>query len=263
MKYSTALTLFLACSPSAIIAAPVAQDATPALVVRNDSPQPQGQPQASPQTGPQGSSATGQKGQKSGNEGILDKVEKILKDVLGGLRKRGVVDEVGDAVKKTLDGTSKLVNGEQSGSQSGFSSQSSNPDAAAPPQKAQSKQKGDGDDDDDEGKDGGSGVSKFLGGRDSPIDPVTNEVSSVPKDVESLPKDIPASAPVKKSSTSDRDDDDEDHDQYHHQSSPESSKGQGLPSSTGDLSPEQVAAIASILNSGGAQKKPQVPGQDD
>jgi hypothetical protein len=81
MKYSTVLTLFLACGPSAIMAAPVAQDATPALALRGDGPQ----PQASPQTAPQGSTATGQKGQKSGNEGILDKVEKILKDVLGGV----------------------------------------------------------------------------------------------------------------------------------------------------------------------------------
>lgn len=81
MKYSTALTLFLACGPSAIMAAPVAQDATPALALRGDGPQ----TQASPQTAPQGSTATGQKGQKSGNEGILDKVEKILKDVLGGV----------------------------------------------------------------------------------------------------------------------------------------------------------------------------------
>jgi hypothetical protein len=81
MKYSTALTLFLACGPSAIMAAPVAQAATPALALRGDGPQ----PQASPQVAPQGSSASGQKGQKSGNEGILDKVEKILKDVLGGV----------------------------------------------------------------------------------------------------------------------------------------------------------------------------------
>lgn len=81
MKYSTALTLFLACGPSAIMAAPVAQGATPALALRDDGPQ----AQPSPQAAPQGSSATGQQGQQSGNEGLLDKVEKILKDVLGGV----------------------------------------------------------------------------------------------------------------------------------------------------------------------------------
>lgn len=89
MKYSTALTLFLACGPSAIMAAPVAQGATPALALRGDGPQGQGQgqgqAQASPQAAPHGSSATGQQGQESGNEGVLDKVEKILKDVLGGV----------------------------------------------------------------------------------------------------------------------------------------------------------------------------------
>jgi hypothetical protein len=155
--------------------------------------------------------------------------------------------------------SSKLVNGEQSGSQSGFSSQSSNPDAA-PQQQSKPKQKGDGDDDDskDDSKDGGDGgVGKFLGGRGSPIDPVTNEV-------ESLPKDVPASAPVKKSYTNDRDDGDDD--EHHRHSSPESSSGKsgnGVPSSAGELSPEQIAAIVGILNGGGAQKKPQVPGQDD
>jgi hypothetical protein len=89
MKYSAALSLFLSCGPSAIIAAPVAQGATPALAIRGDTHQPQGQsqgqPQASPQATPQGSSATGQKAQKSGNEGLMDKIEKILKDILGGV----------------------------------------------------------------------------------------------------------------------------------------------------------------------------------
>lgn len=84
MKYSAALTLFLACGPSAIVAAPVAQGAaTPALALRGDTAPPQ--PQGSPHPVSQGSSASGQKGQQSGNEGLLDKVEKILKDILKGV----------------------------------------------------------------------------------------------------------------------------------------------------------------------------------
>lgn len=77
MKYSTALTLFLACGPSAIMAAPVAQGVAPALGLRNDGPP----AQASPQAAPAGSSASGMKGQKAGNEGTLDKVKEILEDL--------------------------------------------------------------------------------------------------------------------------------------------------------------------------------------
>jgi hypothetical protein len=117
-----------------------------------------------------------------GNEGVLDKVEKILKDVLGGLRKRGIIEEVGDVAKKTLDSTSKLLNGEKSGSQSSYNTQSTDPhalpptapaaaggSAAAAPAPAPK---------DDGGSSSGSGVSQFLGGRST--DPVNTSGTAAP-----------------------------------------------------------------------------------
>jgi hypothetical protein len=79
MKYTTALTVFLAFGPATILAAPLTQDPTSALTA---GPAPGGQG-ATPPAG--GSSSQGLSGSSMGNEGVLDKVEKILKDVLGGV----------------------------------------------------------------------------------------------------------------------------------------------------------------------------------
>lgn len=79
MKYTTALTVLLAFGPATILAAPLTQDPTSALTA---GPAPGGAG-AHPPAG--GSSSQGLSGSSSGNEGVLDKVEKILKDVLGGV----------------------------------------------------------------------------------------------------------------------------------------------------------------------------------
>lgn len=82
MKYTTALTVLLAFGPaSTILAAPLGQDATSALTGAPAGGQEGGAKQPA---GPAaGSSSQGLSGSSSGNEGVLDKVEKILKDVVG------------------------------------------------------------------------------------------------------------------------------------------------------------------------------------
>jgi hypothetical protein len=80
MKYTTALTVLLAFGPATtILAAPLTQDPGSALTA---GPAPSGG-QAAPAPG--GSSSQGMSGSSTGNEGLLDKVEKIVKDVLGGV----------------------------------------------------------------------------------------------------------------------------------------------------------------------------------
>ncbi|KAH8702360.1 hypothetical protein BGW36DRAFT_356484 [Talaromyces proteolyticus] len=255
MKCSAIIALALACGPAAIMAAPVATSTDPTtalLAVREEG----AQPQASSQATPQGSSAMGSQGQKSGNEGILDKVEKILKDILGGLRKRGLVEEVGEALKKAMDGTSELVNGQQSGSQSSFASQSSNPDAETAQQTPKQSS-----DNNDSGSDSGSGsgVGKFLGGRNSPVDPITGAAGSAPAEAESLPNQTPSPLGAGTAPSS--------------SASPQGGQDSELPSSASQLSPEQLDAILGILTGGPKpspsgsghqqQKTPQFPGQDE
>ena len=87
MKYTTALTVLLAFGPAtSVLAAPLTQDPTSALTA---GPAPGGQ--ASPAPG--GSSSQGMSGSSMGNEGLLDKVEKIVKDVLGGVSSSSAADE--------------------------------------------------------------------------------------------------------------------------------------------------------------------------
>ncbi|KAF3406781.1 hypothetical protein DPV78_001048 [Talaromyces pinophilus] len=184
MKYTTALTVLLAFGPATtILAAPLTQDPGSALTA---GPAPSGG-QAAPAPG--GSSSQGMSGSSTGNEGLLDKVEKIVKDVLGGLRKRGLVEEVGEVAKLTLDSTSKLLNGESSGSQSSYNTQSTDPDALPPTAPKDGK-----DDDDkkaapapapapkDDSSSSNSDLSKFLGGRSvtDQIDPINTSGTSAP-----------------------------------------------------------------------------------
>uniref|UniRef100_A0A093X712 Otogelin n=1 Tax=Talaromyces marneffei PM1 TaxID=1077442 RepID=A0A093X712_TALMA len=132
MKFTTALTVFLAFGPATVLAAPLTQDATSALT-GGPAPGGPGEGAKAPAGPPMGgSSSQGMSGSSMGNEGLLDKVEKILKDVLGSLRKRGLVEEVGDVLEKALQNASKLLNGESSGSESSFSTQSTDPDALPP-----------------------------------------------------------------------------------------------------------------------------------
>ncbi|KUL82044.1 hypothetical protein ZTR_10053 [Talaromyces verruculosus] len=161
MKYTTALTVLLAVGPATtVLAAPLTQDPGSALTA---GPAPSGE-KAAPAPG--GSSSQGMSGSSTGNEGVLDKVEEIVKDVLSGLRKRGLVEEVGKVAKMTLDSvnstsfsrcivaftddyqTSKLLNGESSGSQSSYNTQSTDPDALP----ATAPRDGKDDDKDDDGK---------------------------------------------------------------------------------------------------------------
>lgn len=73
MKYTTALTVLLAFGPATtILAAPLTQDPASALT-------------AGPAPAPGGSSSQGMSGSSMGNEGLLDKVEKLVKDILGGV----------------------------------------------------------------------------------------------------------------------------------------------------------------------------------
>lgn len=81
MKYTTALTVLLAFGPATtILAAPLTQDPASALTA-GPAPGPGGQ--AAPAPG--GSSSQGMSGSSMGNEGLLDKVEKLVKDILGGV----------------------------------------------------------------------------------------------------------------------------------------------------------------------------------
>lgn len=79
MKYSAALTLCLAFGPATILAAPLIQDPTAVA------PSPQQNGGNRPAAPAPSSASQGLSGQSSGNEGLLDKVEKIIKDVLGGV----------------------------------------------------------------------------------------------------------------------------------------------------------------------------------
>ena len=95
MKYTTALAVILALGPAAnVFAAPVSQDVGSALSARTESPSQgstgspsRGQTQGTGKaTSPvAGSSSEGSSGASSGSEGLLDKVEAIIKDVLGGV----------------------------------------------------------------------------------------------------------------------------------------------------------------------------------
>ncbi|EED18104.1 hypothetical protein TSTA_118700 [Talaromyces stipitatus ATCC 10500] len=195
MKYTTALTVLLAFGPATtILAAPVSQDPTSALT---GAPSGQNEGAKQPAAGPApGSSSQGLSGSSSGNEGLLDKVEKIVKDVLGGLRKRGLVEEVGEVVQMTVDSTSKLLNGESSGSQSSYNTQSTDPDALS--QGAPQGGKGDDDKDGDDKKahpapaptpapapapskdsSSSSPLSKLIGGRsNAPLSDQTDPVNT-------------------------------------------------------------------------------------
>lgn len=86
MKYTTALTVLLAFGPvTTILAAPLTQDPASALTA---GPAPGGQDEGAKQPAgptPGGSSSQGMSGSSMGNEGLLDKVEKLIKDVLGGV----------------------------------------------------------------------------------------------------------------------------------------------------------------------------------
>ncbi|KAI7969349.1 hypothetical protein EIK77_002419 [Talaromyces pinophilus] len=149
MKYTTALTVLLAFGPATtILAAPLTQDPGSALTA---GPAPSGG-QAAPAPG--GSSSQGMSGSSTGNEGLLDKVEKIVKDVLGG---------------------------------------STDPDALPPTAPKDGKDDGKDDDDKkaapapapapkDDSSSSNSDLSKFLGGRSvtDQIDPINTSGTSAP-----------------------------------------------------------------------------------
>lgn len=91
MKYTTAITVLLAFGPAAnVLAAPLTQDPASALTA---GPAPGGQASPAPAPAPGGSSSQGMSGASMGNEGLLDKVEEIIKTIIGGVSLRCWMEE--------------------------------------------------------------------------------------------------------------------------------------------------------------------------